>query len=199
MRRETAHFFVGLDLGQKRDFSALAVVQRGPGSSPAYELRHLERFPLNTPYPRVVARAREILATLKFWGNASLVMDATGVGASVLDLFHAQGVRPIAITITAGHSAAGTNFDLRVPKGALIATLVALFGEGRLRIAAGMPYAPELIEELLNLRVKINPRTRKASYGAKGTQKHDDLVLSLALALAYAEKEHAFGQGSKSA
>ena len=84
---------------------------------------------------------------------------------------------------------------LHVPKRALIATLVALFEAGRVGIAAEFPNSAELIEELLNVQVKINRRTRQESYGAKGKQRHDDLVLALALAVWYGEKAHADGRG----
>jgi hypothetical protein len=70
----------------------------------------------------------------------------------------------------------------------LIGALAALFRASRLKIAAGMPNAAELIEELLNLQVKIHRRTRQESYGAGGRRKHDDLVLALALAAFYAER-----------
>lgn len=183
-----ADFFIGLDLGQKLDFSALAVVERARDPSPIYHVRHLERLNLNTSYPAVAERARCLVARTALHGKTQLVMDATGVGVPVFDLLHAQGVRPIAITITGGRSISGTGHQLRVPKRALIATLVALFGTRRLRIAAGIPNSAELIEELLNLQVKIHRRTRQESYGAKGRRKHDDLVLALALAVWYAEK-----------
>ena len=61
MRRE---YFVGLDLGQSQDFTALAVVERaeaaGEWDAATYahrkhaslRLRHLERVALGTPYRR---------------------------------------------------------------------------------------------------------------------------------------------------
>ena len=58
-------FYAGLDLGQSTDFTALAVVQdvkemngaTTPGKPERrlllrHLLRHLERYPLRTPYPR---------------------------------------------------------------------------------------------------------------------------------------------------
>ena len=61
-------FYVGLDLGKMRDYSALAVVEREDRlcwtpaipSPPVLRVRHLERFPLGTPYMRVVARVSEL-------------------------------------------------------------------------------------------------------------------------------------------
>ena len=188
MKPDPAGFFVGLDLGQRLDFSALAVVERLPGPLPCHHLRHLERLNLNTPYPAVAQRARDLVATTALHGTTKLVMDATGVGVPVLDLLQAQGVRPAAITITGGHSTSGTGQHFHVPKRALIATLVALFKAGRLIIAAGIPLATELIEELRNFQVKIHSRTRQESYGAKGRHQHDDVVLALALAVFYAER-----------
>jgi hypothetical protein len=187
MKPNKADFFIGLDLGQKHDFSAFAVLEKGSGDRPCYHLRHLERLRLNTPYP-VVAQRVQILISLMGRHHTQLVMDFTGVGAPVFDLLKAAGMNPVAITITSGHSVSETREHLHVSKRVLIGTLVALFGASRLKIAAGIPNAAELIEELLNLQVKIHRRTRQESYGAKGRRKHDDLVLALALAAFYAER-----------
>jgi hypothetical protein len=185
---ERADFFIGLDLGQKHDFSALVVVEKRSSSLPCYHLRHIERLKLNTPYPAVAERAQMLLARTGHHGRTQLVMDLTGVGAPVFDLLRAAGVRPVGITITGGHSVSGTSEHLHVPKRMLIGTLAALFGSARLKIAAEIPHAREITEELQNFHVKINRRTRQQSYGANGTRKHDDLVLALALATFYAEK-----------
>src|SRR5262245_23451477 len=50
--------FVGLDLGQAQDFTALAVMtrprltgnERRDARTPPYDVPHLHRFPLGTPY-----------------------------------------------------------------------------------------------------------------------------------------------------
>lgn len=165
----------------------MAVLEKRLGAVACYYLRHLERLQLRTPYPVVAQHTQLLVARTARYGNAQLVMDRTGVGAPVFDLLQAAGVQPVAITITSGRSVSGTPPHLHVPKRVLIATLAALFGAGRLKLAAGIPYAAELTEELLNFQVKINRRTRQESYGAKGRRKHDDLVLALALAAFYAE------------
>jgi hypothetical protein len=188
MKACTADFLIGLDLGQKQDFSTFAVLERLSGPMSCYDLRHIERLKLNTPYPGVAQRAQILIAMTARHGHTQLVMDLTGVGAPVFDLLHAAGVRPVAITITGGNSISGIREHLHVPKRVLIGTLAALFGAGRLKIGSEIPLAAELIEELLNLQVKINRRTRQESYGAKGRRKHDDLVLALALAAFYAER-----------
>jgi hypothetical protein len=52
-----ATYYVGLDLGQSADYTALAVVQKVPvydaetgKHSKELHLKHLERYPLKTPY-----------------------------------------------------------------------------------------------------------------------------------------------------
>src|SRR5258706_560131 len=43
-------------------------------------VRHVQRWPLGTSYPAIVARVREILDTPQLRGRTTLVLDATGVG-----------------------------------------------------------------------------------------------------------------------
>jgi len=187
MKSGQTDFFIGFDLGQRHDFSTFAVLEKRPDAVGCYYLRHLERLPLHTSYPNVAQRAQMLVAKTGRHGHTRLVMDMTGVGTPVFDLLQAAGVQPVAVTITSGRSVSGTPPHLHVPKRVLIATLVALFGADRLKLAQGIPYAAELKEELLNFQVKIDRRTRQESYGAKGRRKHDDLVLALALAAFYAE------------
>jgi len=181
-------YLIGLDLGQKHDFSTFAVLEKHSGAIVHYRLRHLERLDLNTPYPVVARRAHMLVVMTGRHGHTKLVMDLTGVGAPVFDLLQAAGVHPVAITITGGRLVSGTPPHLHVPKRMLISTLEALYGSGRLKTGEKIPYMAELNEELRNFRVKINRRTRQESYGAKGGRKHDDLVLALAMAAFYAER-----------
>jgi hypothetical protein len=78
-------YFVGLDLGQAQDFTALAVLTRpvvhryevDADRKPAYAVPHLHRFPLGTPYPEVVAGVVELLRTPPL-RQPMLVVDQTG-------------------------------------------------------------------------------------------------------------------------
>jgi hypothetical protein len=84
---EIGWFFVGLDLGQSRNHSALAVVQRSEllldeMDWATYErlrewrywMRFLERVPLGTPYPDVVSRVRAVVRHKSIAGRCTLVM-----------------------------------------------------------------------------------------------------------------------------
>src|ERR1035437_5590426 len=77
-------FLVGMDVGQKQDHTAIAVVQRVQRGT-GYELRHVERVNLNTPVQQVVERAEHLLRTPQLWGRSTLALDATGAGLPVVD------------------------------------------------------------------------------------------------------------------
>src|ERR1041385_7988869 len=95
-------YFIGLDLGQRRDFTAVAVVERVPAHPTQHNIRHLERVALGTSYTAVVERVCHLLRMPMLGGHATVVIDGTGVGVAVLDLFQRVGIRPVAITITGG-------------------------------------------------------------------------------------------------
>ena len=181
-------FLVGMDVGQKQDHTAIAViqrVQRGTG----YELRHVERVNLNTPVQQVVERAEHLLRTPQLWGRSTLALDATGAGLPVVDLLKSRGICPVAITITSGKDASQVGISsYRVPKRELVRTLVTLLESGRLRCALGLPFGKQFIEELLVFQLRLNRRTGRASYGSGSGSVHDDLVLAVALACWYGEQ-----------
>ena len=58
----------------------------------------------------------------------------------------------------------------------------------RLKIAQSLPMADTLVQELLNFKEKIDPKTAHDSYAAWREGIHDDLVLATAVACWYGEK-----------
>jgi hypothetical protein len=176
-------FFVGLDLGQKQDFSAVAVVERGAPALPCLRVRHLERMPLGTPYGSVVRRVSEIMQHPALVMRGRLVVDATGVGAPVVEMLRA--VRPpcrvTAVTITGGEQAHGRGEEWHVPKKDLMAGLEILLEEGQLRIPRKLREAAALVRELTDIRLNPKPGGR-VGIGADGYGEHDDLALAVALA-----------------
>ncbi|MEO7033610.1 MAG: terminase family protein [Polyangiaceae bacterium] len=197
-------FFVGVDLGQANDYTAIAVVERlneraapppqtrfivdpAPTSprgleSQRYCVRHLERIELGTRYPVIVDRITRLLASEPLRGRATLVVDATGVGRPVVDLIEAAGVYPVSVTITGGDATTQTDRGVRAPKRDLVSALQVLLQRGDLKIAASLSLRSVLTDELLAFQARINPDTAHDSYAAGGTGAHDDLVLALALA-----------------
>jgi len=175
-------YLVGLDLGQARDYTALCIVERRDNGE--YHVRRLERT-RGTPYPQVIERVKEIMEKLR---GAVLVVDQTGVGAPVVDEFRNTGLRPVGVLIHGGDKVSKDGQTHRVPKRDLVGVLQVLLQNGRLKIAPG-PLSDTLVEEMLNFRVKIDPATAHDSYSAWRDAEHDDLVLAVALACWYGERQ----------
>jgi hypothetical protein len=186
--------FVGLDLGQVKDFTALAVLERPVACiedvrsrrRPAYAVRHLQRFPLGTPYPVVVQAVRELLGSALL-RKPTLAVDHTGVGRAVVDML-ADALRGrvaclcYPITITAGHIVTTNELGgLHVPKKELVSTLRVLLQARRLHVARTLPEAAVLVKELENFRVKVTA-ARNETFESWREGQHDDLVLAVALA-----------------
>jgi hypothetical protein len=184
-------FYVGLDLGQAADYTALAVLEavnaEGAGARELH-LRHLERYPLRTPYTQIADRVALLMEKLRtysapFGADASLLVDNTGVGRAVTDVLRDKGLYFKRVTLTGGSQVLrGHTGEYRVPKADVVDSLVVPFQTGALKVAAGLELWPTLRTELLNFRRKINPATAHASYEHWRESDHDDLVLAAALA-----------------
>lgn len=174
-----SEFFIGLDLGQVQDYTAIAVVEYLGNQ---YHVRHLERLKLGTPYPEVADHVSSLIGRLKD-STSRLVVDATGVGKPVVDLLKQKGLYPVAITITGGDSVVQVDSrNWRVPKRDLVSNLQVLLQTRQLKVAGGLDLASVLVQELLAFKVKIDLKTAHDSYSAWREGAHDDLVLATALA-----------------
>jgi hypothetical protein len=180
-------YYIGVDLGQTNDYTAIAVISRTSGVD-GLALPHLQRFPLHQPYPQMIEAIRK-LATTPALERAPLIVDQTGVGRPVVDLLRtAVGVgRVIPVTITSGHAASVQPDGSRhVPKKDLVTSLVSLLEDRRLKVARNLVEARTLVDELLNFKMEITD-SANVTYGAWRSGQHDDLVLAVALACWWAE------------
>jgi hypothetical protein len=186
--------FVGMDLGQPHEFTALAVLERPlafaedllAGRRPAYALRHLRRFPLGTPYPEVMQAVIRLLSTARL-SDPALVVDQTGVGHAVVDML-ADALRGrvpclfFPMTLTAGHAVTGGEAAvLHVPKKELVGTLQVLLQTRRLQVFRSLPEAAVLVQELENSRAKVTT-ARQETLELWREGRHDDLVLAVPMA-----------------
>jgi hypothetical protein len=185
-------YFIGLDLGQTADPSAAAVLQRQPPEAkPSYHVRLMKRFPLGTPYTSIVTDMVKLCNTAPFKDACQLVVDQTGVGRPVVDMFRAAASMPrvVPVTITGGHTATFREEDrsFHVPKKDLVGCLQVLLQARRLLVAADLRDAELLVKELGNFRVKITAAANE-TFGAWREGQHDDLVLAVALAAWLADR-----------
>ena len=191
----TAEYFIGLDLGQTQDFTALAVLERRavatPGMKPEYALRHLGRFPLGTAYTEIVP-AVTTLRRQEPLRQAPLVVDQTGVGRAVVDMLRQTASSVIAVTITGGHTVTrAEDGSYHVPKKELITALQVVMQARRLQIARSLPDASLLVRELQQFQVKITTAANE-TFGVWRDGQHDDLVLAVALACWWSERTPPF-------
>src|SRR5712675_1948331 len=88
---------IGVDLGQRRDYTAFAVVEvkewveevvpawlRAAEREVRFRVRHVERLPLGSEYRAAVERVRELVVAAVGL-PVTVVVDATGVGAPVVE------------------------------------------------------------------------------------------------------------------
>ncbi len=194
-------FYMGLDLGQSADYTALCILERKPQTAyddhgwareapPRYHVRHLERFPLGELYPAMVQRVIDRMSAPVLKGRTSLVVDATGVGRPVVDLLKGANLHPIAVTITGGDMVTSNIMGgYSVPKRDLVSALQVLLQTGRLEVAGGLKLASTFLKEMTSFKVRISAGGHD-SYGNDWRENpHDDLVLSVALAAWYAERQ----------
>lgn len=207
-----ANFFVGFDIAQAAggDYSALAIIEthqplalkqwtsptqwygRKPQPPPEcippplqFWLRHLERLKRGMAFHEQVKYVVDRLRSPALRGvDPELVIDATGVGRPVVELFKRTRVKRLCpITITGGAQASSAGADgWHVPKRDLVIATQILLQTGRLKIADRLPLKDVFRSELLAFKVKVDALTANDSYGA-GSGAHDDCVLAVALAV----------------
>jgi hypothetical protein len=207
--------FVGVDLGKLTDPTALTIMARSLAVNAAtglperttlglpmyrWECRALKRYKLGTPYLSIVADVLRICNRRELHPGVRLVLDATGVGVAVTEMFTRALVdfpdvecHTISITAGEGFSAVSTlarsnmvaRGQWRVSKIQLIAAIREVLESRRFKVsidpATGKPieFAEVLVRELTNFREKIT-ESANLTYEARQGQ-HDDLVLATCL------------------
>jgi hypothetical protein len=172
---------IGLDLGQRRDSTAIIVDEHGDGDT--HRIRMIERPRLGTPYPKVIRRVAQIRdrITAQTKSVPTIYCDATGVGRPVVDEFRAKGVDVVPVTITAGEGVTREGSELHIGKLALISRLEVLLSDGRLEWDGSTREGKALTSELHRFQLKVSQAGSLQLEAEKSF--HDDLVIALALAV----------------
>ena len=199
-------YALGLDLGQAKDWTALCLdhlVIRSDGKLD-HHILGLERW-RGERYPHLVRIVRDRVTTLvqsvkpcpayerRYYPDnrprVLLVIDYTGPGRPVLDMFLEANLEAeiIGVTITGGAEVTrGDDGSYRTPKRDLASTLQIVQQAERFQLSRKLKLAETLITEADNFKAKISLAGHD-SYGAAMDWRdtdasHDDLVLSVALA-----------------
>jgi len=179
------HAFIGVDLGQRRDPAAVVVLERRAVLTGEFDyvtwqakrelrymVRHAERMALATPYLTVAARVARLAKECE--GRRTVVVDASGVGAPVVEMIRwaATDTAVVPVTITAGGDSRPDrlNGGYTVSRRDLLSALRVVVESGRLTVARSAYEGKALNEELKRV-------------GAHSGREHDDLAVAMALAV----------------
>jgi hypothetical protein len=221
MDDRVVEYVMGVDIGQKREPTALCILEvlRGYRTIPEwgpmrderladniqpYNIVYLERFRLGRSYPKLVETVGQRLESIprvgKGWVNSplahvSLVVGITGVGRPVLELFEDAGFKPVAVTMTNGDAVTQDMDCWRVPKRDLVSTVSVLQQQQRLHVAEELPEAGTLVREMETFRYTIKPTASDDSYTAWREREYDDMVFAVALACYAVQADQSFRYG----
>ena len=192
---------VGLDLGQSRNYTALAVLERtwvqatpeqflasaGRGYAGYFDYRitRLERLDLGTSYVDVAHHVKDYLDSRWQCPSKTLVMDATGVGSAVRDLFRTMklNARMVSVSITgsalpSSRSTAGGGQVVVTSRSEILTKLVTSVEQAHFTIDDKLQeYRETLFNEMLSLRPTGKPPFSDPGEG------QDDLAFAVALAI----------------
>lgn len=188
-------YYIGLDLGLRRNPSALALleevtrktgqfdyVNRVPKIETVLILRDLRPLRLETPYADLPWILERYLRLLPQHFPVRLAVDASGVGAPVVELFRRAQLRADLqpIVITGGESVSRLPHATTVPRDALLQNVRIRLECSDFRIPANLPNLAALQDELASIGVRAHHP--------------NDLAFELALALWSARPHPTIGE-----
>jgi hypothetical protein len=208
-------FFIGVELGQVSDVTAIAVVQcltlrflrseeirtnNWVSVQPVYQGPDGKEVRDHPPVNFALRHLERIPAGVSYpeivnrfealhrqLRKPVTVLDATGVGKAAVELFRKTNVSVSVFTLVAGDQTIRDGSNYRIPKRDVISSTQVLLQTGRLKIARSLPHAALLARELVNFRFRVGQeRSEDVLDWREGPD--DDLVLALAIAAWEAER-----------
>lgn len=187
-------FFVGLDLGQRQDYTAIAVIERhtiksadlDPGTRShhekvRYRCRLLRRLPLGLGYVEVVDKVIALMQSRDLRDRSTLVVDASGVGSPVVEMLRKSAKCPLdPVTITGGQNVKMDNYGYKMPRRELMSQLAVMLEKRELEISSHAGEIEHIRSELRNLRLTFNTKGQE-NFDPEKESVHDDLVIAMAL------------------
>ena len=140
---------------------------------------------------------KEMMQSLAFGDNCSLIIDGTGIGEAVYDIYTSLGLDPVKIIFTSGETAAvernrtqfsqkfGAVSGYKVPKVDMISAAQVIFQQGRIRFAENIDFRDECFQQLQSFVGKVNEKTHNVKYENLTEDIHDDFVTMIIQACWY--------------
>ena len=190
-------WIISTDIAKAYDRTTVAIFQKcneflADGRCISYiiarDLKQWEQMPY-TELGRVMCRLDSNTA---LHHNNDLLVDSTGVGEAVCDVFEEAGLQPKRIIFTGGESSkirtSSKSFGdfnprrtINVPKAELIDTLKLGLEQRRVRTAQGIAFEDDIKKQFSHF-VEMLTRTKKVTYGNDSPTVHDDIVCAYAMA-----------------
>lgn len=188
------HFIIGASLGTGMQPTAIAVLEQEvlksrdwPVETGALRLRYLDRLALDVTYPQIVAEIAGMLEAPEIkdqeqCGESDVVLDLTGCGHAVVELFERDRIEPMRVWIVgAGRQEEQVSHGTwHIPKVELIGVLRVLYEAGRLKMAKDLPLVQTLLDELRAFKMKP-PRIDPNDPESWREGQFDDLIFAVAL------------------
>ncbi len=192
-------FILGVDLAKRYDRTAFTLLERTPLDVPVPEDEELPdtdplllrlagcyQPPRGTAYEVVAKYAGRLVNCDFLRGRTQVVLDLTGVGQAVLELFYQQpwlDELTWSVTITPGQRVSRrAPMEWGVPKKDLVDAVLINLQRKRLVACPLDGWDMEVCrKQMFAFKRKVDPKTLYASFEAIDEATHDDAVLSLCL------------------
>ncbi len=166
---------------------------------------YMERPVLGTPYADVIGRVKAVCNRIPVKDDHVLLVDKTGVGNPVVEWLEREGLKPLPITITGGNTmTAHDTGGFGVPKVDIAMAMRVATNEGRFKVVKGLgmrkgrngemegeDLSAAYVKEASAFVEKIT-KSGNASYEAWRERDHDDIIMSLGMAVWWFLRESPF-------
>lgn len=198
-------YVVAQDIAKSIDYTTTVVHQVKPEALVTSGLQESRIFTfedevfrdkVQLKYTELPQYTKELMSSLDLSDRSALLIDMTGVGAAIYDMYDSFGLDPLGIVFSSGNasnihsgrkskSIFGTVTHISVPKPDLIASLKLSVEQGRLRMAKGLRYAEEAENQFRHFVGKFNETTKKVKMENDSPEVHDDFVVTEAMCAWY--------------
>ena len=195
---EKHSWVLSVDLGQVNDYTAISIIERvdmpmptidggdwmdkynrQKMQDPVFKVVYLYRFPLGTTYFDIRDEVVRMLQKQPLKSNGcKLVIDKTGIGIPIAEIFKQGGLKPIGITVTSGGKDKAVSGGYHVAKINLIGRTQGIFQARRLKVSPKLKEGQTLVKEMQNFVPTVSPNSGNVTFAARSGG-NDDLVLSV--------------------
>lgn len=194
-------FFIGVDIAQTRDRTALAFLHVKQEPLPTWgrdwrqqlgpvtrHIRRVERLKQGISYVDVARYLDDLSRHPGLLGDLLFVLDASGVGRGFLNICQEMDLPCTAVTMTSGEGYnRGDDRIWRVGKTYLLGSTAAAIETRQLQIVADAPGTDDLVREMEDFSVEFSKAGKMTANAKSGS--HDDTIIATALAYFGSEME----------